>query len=63
MKWVRHTGGANPYHNEQPLVAVGFRNRTTSKDSLPANKWRWKWGPPFPVYYDFDIVAYREIAQ
>jgi hypothetical protein len=61
MKWQKHTGGLNPYHNreEQPSVRVGFRNRTVSKDTLQANKWRWKWGSPYPVDFDFDIVAFR----
>jgi len=64
MKWSRHTGGPNPFHNrpEQPVVQVGFRNRTTSKDSLTASKWRWKWGKPFPDDFDFDIIAYRVTA-
>jgi hypothetical protein len=64
MKWHRHTGGLNPYHNrpEQPMIQVGFRNRTLSKDSLAADKWRWKWGGSFPADFAYDIVAYREVA-
>lgn len=61
MKWPRHTGGPNPYHNreEQPTLRVGFRNRTLSKDALAADKFRWRWGAPFPVDYEYDIIAFR----
>lgn len=66
MKWHKHHGGPNPYAGldeqgdplPQPMVQAGFRNRTKSRDALPADKWRWKWGSPFPRDYDFDITHF-----
>lgn len=44
------------------MLQVRFRNGIESRDILPAEKWRGKWGHPFPDNADFDIVAVRDMT-
>lgn len=48
------------------LVRVRFRNGKISKQALPANKWRGRYGKQangksFPDNYDYDIVAVQVV--
>ena len=50
--------GKRPFKGDRILI-VRFRNGKVSKQSLPAHRWRGKWGDPFPDHWGWDIVAVR----
>lgn len=52
MTWLP-TNWKPPHTGDTPL-RVKFRNGETSKDALPAEKWKWK-----NRDHDYDIVAWR----
>ena len=54
--------GKREVHHDTP-VRIRFRMGQEARDVLPANRWRWKWGSPFPADYAFDIVAYEKVTD
>lgn len=54
--------GKRSFKGDKPLRAK-FRNGTESKQVLPAERWRGKWGKPFPDDWDYDIVAVRQEGE
>lgn len=66
MTIILHKGGPDPHWNDLDPVArivrVRFRNGTVSKDALDSRKWRWRYGAPFPVDGEWDIVASEVVA-
>lgn len=58
--------GTREFRGDRMLI-VRFRNGATSKDALPAYKWRGKWGRQrngkrFPDGWDYDIIAVRVVG-
>ncbi len=57
MTWQAWPGDRE-FKGDTPL-RVKFRCGRISNQVLPANKWRGKWGHPFPENCEYDIVEVR----